>query len=55
MVTLHEWKTIAAETGVQVHKSTISRALHKSNLHGRVARKEAPTEEMSPSGKFEFR
>ena len=38
-VTLTDLKKSAAEAGTEVHESTISRALHRAGLYGRVARK----------------
>uniref|UniRef100_A0A8C6TG47 Transposase n=1 Tax=Neogobius melanostomus TaxID=47308 RepID=A0A8C6TG47_9GOBI len=38
-ITLEELRHIAAELGESVHGTTISRTLHKSGLHGRVARR----------------
>uniref|UniRef100_A0A8C6VA09 Glutamate receptor n=1 Tax=Neogobius melanostomus TaxID=47308 RepID=A0A8C6VA09_9GOBI len=38
-ITLEELRRTAAELGESVHGTTISRTLHKSGLHGRVARR----------------
>ncbi|MBN3286977.1 TCB1 transposase, partial [Polyodon spathula] len=38
-ITLKELQSSVAGSGVMVHQSTISRALHKTGLYGRVARK----------------
>ena len=37
MVTLEELQRSTAQVGESVHRTTISRALHKSGLYGRVA------------------
>ncbi|CAB1454246.1 unnamed protein product [Pleuronectes platessa] len=39
MVTLEELQRSTAEVGESVHRTTISRLLHKSGLYGRVARR----------------
>ena len=39
MVTLEELQRSTAQVGESVHRTTISHALHKSGLYGRVARK----------------
>jgi transposase len=38
-LTLKDLQDSAAKAGTEVHKSTISRVLHKDGLHGRVSRK----------------
>ena len=39
IITLKELQSSVAETGVKVHQSTISRALHPIGLYARVAKK----------------
>ena len=39
MATLKELHAFMAKTGHRVHVTTISQALHKSDVHGRVARR----------------
>uniref|UniRef100_A0A8C7D0W0 Transposase Tc1-like domain-containing protein n=1 Tax=Oncorhynchus kisutch TaxID=8019 RepID=A0A8C7D0W0_ONCKI len=39
MITLDELQRSTAEVGDSVHRTTISRILHKSGLYGRVARR----------------
>ena len=39
MVTLEELQRSTAEVGESVHRTTISRVLHKSGLYGRMARR----------------
>ncbi|KAF4082430.1 hypothetical protein AMELA_G00151690, partial [Ameiurus melas] len=39
MITLDELQRTTAEVGESVHRTTISRTLHKSGLYGRVARR----------------
>ena len=41
MVTLEELQRSTAQLGESVHRTTISQALHKSGLYGRVARRES--------------
>uniref|UniRef100_A0AAZ3PQM4 Transposase Tc1-like domain-containing protein n=1 Tax=Oncorhynchus tshawytscha TaxID=74940 RepID=A0AAZ3PQM4_ONCTS len=41
MITLDELQRSTAEVGDSVHRTTISRILHKSGLYGRVARRVA--------------
>ena len=40
MITLEELQRSTAQVGESVHRTTISHALHKSGLYGRVARRE---------------
>ena len=42
MITLDELQRTTAEVGESVHRTTISRTLHKSGLYGRVARRDTP-------------
>lgn len=53
-VTLKELQNPAAEAGVDVHKSTISRTLHKGGLHGRVARKKPFLKKNHIKARLEF-
>ena len=39
MITLEEQQRSTAQEGESVHRTTISRAFHKSGLYGRVARR----------------
>ena len=40
LITLEELQRSTAQVGESVHRTTISHALHKSGLYGRVARRE---------------
>lgn len=53
-VTLTELRKSAADTGVEVHESTISRTLHKSGLFGRVARKKPFLKPSHKRARLEF-
>ena len=53
-VTLNDLKDFAAEAGTEVHKSTISRALHKTGLYGRVARKKPLLKKNHLKARLEF-
>ena len=39
MVTLEELQSSTAKTGISVHRTIISRTLHRVGLYGRVARR----------------
>ena len=43
-----------SEMGVSVHQSTISRSLHKADLHGQVARKKPLLKKMHLQARVEF-
>jgi hypothetical protein len=40
-ITLKELRSSTAEIGTSVHRTTLSRRLHRTGLYGRVARKKA--------------
>ena len=54
MVTLEELQKSTAQVGEPVHRTTISRALHKSGLYGRVARREPLLKERHKKSRLQF-
>ena len=53
-VTLKELQSSTANTGVSVHRTTISRTLHRAGLYGRVARKKPLLSIKNKKARFEF-
>ena len=53
-VTLEELQSSTAETGVSVHRTTISRTLHRVGLYGRVARRKPLLSAKNKMARFEF-
>lgn len=54
MVTLDELQRSTAQVGESVHRTTISRALHKVGLYGRVARRKALLKENHKKSRLQF-
>ena len=54
MVTLEELQRSTAQVGESVHRTTISRALHKSGLYGRVARRKPLLKESHKKSRLQF-
>ncbi|MGL4646725.1 MAG: hypothetical protein ACRCVL_06425, partial [Cetobacterium sp.] len=54
MVTLEELQRTTARVGESVHRTTISRALHKSGLYGRVARRKPLLNESHKKSRLQF-
>ncbi|CAB1432769.1 unnamed protein product [Pleuronectes platessa] len=54
MVTLEELQRSTAEVGESVHRTTISRLLHKSGLYGRVARRKPLLKGIHKKSRLEF-
>lgn len=54
MITLEELQKSTAQVGESVHRTTISRALHKSGLHGRVARRKPLLKERHKKSRLQF-
>ena len=54
MVTLEELQKSTAQVGESVHRTTISRALHKSGLYGRVARRKPLLKERHKKSRLQF-
>ena len=53
-VTLEELQSSTAETGVSVHRTTISCTLHRVGLYGRVARRKPLLSAKNKMARFEF-
>ena len=53
-ITLKELQSSVAGSGVMVHQSTISRALHNTGLYGRVARKKPLLKKYHLKARLEF-
>ena len=53
-VTLEELQSSTAEIGVSVHRTTISRTLHRVGLYGRVARRKPLLSAKNKMACFEF-
>jgi len=51
-VTLKDLRDLAAEANIEVHKSTITRALHMNGLHRRVARRKPYPKKKPPESSF---
>ncbi|MCJ8737403.1 hypothetical protein PDJAM_G00023560 [Pangasius djambal] len=54
MVTLQELQRSTAQVGESVYRTTISRALHKSGLNGRVARRKPLLKESHKKSRLQF-
>ncbi|KAL7826753.1 hypothetical protein AOLI_G00319620 [Acnodon oligacanthus] len=54
MVTLDEMQRSTAQVGESVHRTTISRALHKCGLYGRVARRKPLLKENHKKSRLQF-
>ncbi len=54
LITLNELQRSTAELGESVHRTTISRALHKSGLYGRVARRKPLLKECHKKSRLQF-
>ncbi|KAL0150495.1 hypothetical protein M9458_054312 [Cirrhinus mrigala] len=54
MVTLDELQRSTAQVGESVHRTTISRALHKVGLYGRVARRKPLLKENHKKSRLQF-
>uniref|UniRef100_A0AAR2IYW9 Transposase n=2 Tax=Pygocentrus nattereri TaxID=42514 RepID=A0AAR2IYW9_PYGNA len=54
MVTLDEMQRATAQVGETVHRTTISRALHKCGLYGRVARRKPLLKENHKKSRLQF-
>ncbi|KAL0162929.1 hypothetical protein M9458_042325, partial [Cirrhinus mrigala] len=54
MVTLDELQRSTAQVGESVHRTTISRALHKVGLYGRVARRKTLLKENHKKSRLQF-
>ena len=54
MVTLEELQRSTAQVGESVHRTTISHALHKSGLYGRVARRKPLLKQSHKKSRLQF-
>ena len=54
MITLDELQRSTAEVGESVHRTTISRTLHKSGLYGRVARRKPFLKDIHKKSRLKF-